>query len=116
MNIEGYVRTDEYGERFVSGHRVPLQSLLWAHIEQGMDGKQLARRFSTLSLEKIYAVLAYYYRNKDEVDGYLRETEKAIQEQQEEFHRNYRGPSTEELKTRLKTKDSHAGALTGPPR
>ena len=104
MNLDDYIRTDEYGERFVAGHRVPILSVLRAHIEYGMDGCEIAERFDTLSLEEIYAVLAYYYRNKDEVDQYLRQTEESIRHQREEYFRNYKGPTLDELRERLRQK------------
>ncbi len=104
MTLEDFIRTDEYGERFIAGHRIPIQSLLWAHIEHGMDGKQLLQRFNTLSLEKIYGVLAYYYSHKDEIDKYLIETEKEIRRQEQEFRRNYDGPTRAELEKRMRAK------------
>lgn len=104
MELEDYIHKDKYGEWFVKGHRVPILSVLRAHIELGMDGKRLAERFSTLSLEKVYAVLAYYYANKDEVDRYLRETEDEIERQRAEYFRTHTGPTTEELRERLKAK------------
>lgn len=113
MELEDYIRKDEYGEWFVKGHRVPIQSLLWAHIEQGMDGKRLAKRFPTLSKETIYAVLTYYYSNKDEVDKYLRETEAEILRQEEEYRRNYRGPTHEELLERMRQKKEREAELVG---
>jgi len=113
VKLEDYIRIDEYGERFVAGHRVPIQSVLWAHIEQGMDGRQLADRFHTLSLEKIYAMLAYYYKNKDEVDAYLRETEEELRRQREEFTKNYKGPTNEELRARLRAKQEQEALAAG---
>src|SRR5687768_12136901 len=97
MKLEEYIRTDKYGERFVAGHRIPLLSVMRAHIERGMDGRELADRFDTLTLEEIYGVLAYYYAHKDEVDTYLRKTQEAIRKQREECRRNYTGPTREEL-------------------
>ncbi len=116
MKLDKYVRTDKYGERFVAGHRVPIQSVLWAHIEQGMEGKQLAKRFDTLSLEEIYGVLAYYYRNKDELDKYLRDTESEIQRQEDEFFKSHNGPSRLELKQRLRTGREREPAMSGAAR
>jgi uncharacterized protein (DUF433 family) len=104
LKLEDYVRTDETGEMFVTGHRVPIQSILWAHIEQGMDGKQLAKRFDTLSVEEVYAVLAYYYRNKPEVDKYLRETEKELARQEQDYRREHTGATKAVLEERLHAK------------
>ena len=113
MKIEDYIRVDKYGERFVAGHRVPIQSVLWEHIEHGMDGRQLAERFDTLSLEKIYGVLAYYYANREEVDRYLLETEAEIRRQEEEFRRTYTGPTRDELRERLRKKLEAESKLEG---
>jgi len=104
MNLEDYIRTDEYGERFVAGHRIPLLSVMRAHIERGMDGQHLAERFDTLTLAEIYGVLAYYYANKEEVDEYLRATQESIRQQREEFFRSYSGPTREELLARMQAK------------
>lgn len=104
MKLEDYIRVDEYGERFVAGHRIPLLSLLRAHLERGMDGQDLADRFDTLTLPEIYGVLAYYYTNKEEVDEYLRKTQESIRQQREEYFRNYNGPTREERLKRLRMK------------
>ncbi len=112
MKLEDFIRTDEYGERFVAGHRIPLLSILREHIEHGKDGRELAERFDTLNLEKIYGVLAYYYANQEEVDAYLQATEESIRKQREEYFRNYKGPTTEELRERLRKKQEEETAKT----
>jgi uncharacterized protein (DUF433 family) len=39
--------------------------------KQGADAEEIARRMSNLSLAQVYAALAYYHANRDEIEADL---------------------------------------------
>lgn len=85
MQLEDYFDfekfTTEYGEAEcirIKGHRIDIEMV----IDEFLAGKQpneILERFPTLSLEKIYATIAYYLHNREEIDAY-RERGKALAE------------------------------------
>jgi uncharacterized protein (DUF433 family) len=54
----------------ISGTRVPLDSILFA-FNEGAKPEEIVERFPSVALADVYAVIAYYLRNRDEVDNYL---------------------------------------------
>ena len=66
----GYVRkTDEDGWR-IADSRVSLDSVVYAYWE-GKSPEAIAEEFATLSAEQVYGAVAFYLRNKSEMDEYL---------------------------------------------
>jgi uncharacterized protein (DUF433 family) len=55
----------------VSVHRVAGWS------KRGLSPEDIAENFGHLSLAQVHAALAYYYSNRDEIEGYLREEDEA---------------------------------------
>jgi uncharacterized protein (DUF433 family) len=67
---EAYViRTDDGGWR-VAGTRVSLDSVIRAHLE-GLSAEATVESFPTLSPEQIHGAIAFYLRNRAEIDQYL---------------------------------------------
>jgi uncharacterized protein (DUF433 family) len=64
------LHVDEFGTIRVGKSRVSLELLIHAH-QDGQSAEQMARRFDTIELADIHAVLAYYLRHKEEVEDYL---------------------------------------------
>ena len=62
----------------VVGTRVPLELVLSAH-KQGVHPEEIVECYSTLGLAEVYAVIAYYLRNTEEMEAYLREAEEAAE-------------------------------------
>jgi len=76
------ISTDDHGAIRVANTRVTLDVLVAAH-QQGDTPEQIHEGFPTLRLADIYAVIAYYLNNQDEIDAYLRRRD----EQSEQIHR-----------------------------
>jgi uncharacterized protein (DUF433 family) len=55
----------------VRGTRVGIEHLLTEYLS-GRLPEEIAAEFPTVSLEEVHGVLAWYLRNRDEVDEYLR--------------------------------------------
>jgi uncharacterized protein (DUF433 family) len=56
----------------VTGTRVPLDSVIFAY-KQGATPEEISEQFTSVALGDLYAVIAYYLHNKDEVERYLAE-------------------------------------------
>ena len=68
---EAVYRTETGGYR-VTGSRVSLDSVVIEH-KKGESAEAIVENFPTLSLDQVHAALAYYERNRQEVDRYLEE-------------------------------------------
>lgn len=61
---------DESGTLRVGTSRVVLDVLVREYRE-GADPERIARAYPTLKMADIYAAIAYYLRNQEELDAYL---------------------------------------------
>jgi uncharacterized protein (DUF433 family) len=82
MNNSALLRTDEHGAILIGDTRITLDVII-AAIQNGDSPEQIIEGFPSLQLGDIYAVIAYYIDNRDEVDAYLRRRD----EEAERIHR-----------------------------
>lgn len=68
------IHTDEYGVIRVSRTRVTLETVV-ARYEQGDSPEAIVRSFDVLKLDDVYAVIAYYLRNREEVEAYIQQVD-----------------------------------------
>src|SRR5450631_4505804 len=68
------LRVDEGGVVRVGKGRVSLD-LIVEQYENGMTPEDMVRAYDTLVLADVYAVIAYYLRNRNEVRAYLKRRE-----------------------------------------
>lgn len=54
----------------IRGHRLGIEHILGYYLE-GYSPEEIAQEYPGLSLEKIYAAITYYLRNREELDAYL---------------------------------------------
>ena len=92
--------TDEHGKIRVVGTRVLLELVIHAY-NQGETAEGILDSYPTLNLADIYAVLAYYLKNRAEVDAYMRQAEAAADHIQREVEAAY-SPDTQALRARLR--------------
>jgi uncharacterized protein (DUF433 family) len=71
-----YVEKVAEGGWRIADSRVSLDSVVHAYRE-GKSPEAIADEFRTLSPERVYGAIAYYLRNKTEIDRYLNEQEGA---------------------------------------
>lgn len=71
-----YVQLNEHGTWRVVGTRVSLDSVVHLY-KEGYSPEGILDEFDTLTLEKIHGVIAFYLRNRSEIEKYLHE--KAVQ-------------------------------------
>ena len=58
------------GTLLVTGSRVSLEVIV-SDFNQGASAEEIALRYPLLSLADVYAVIAFYLRNQDEVETYV---------------------------------------------
>jgi uncharacterized protein (DUF433 family) len=70
MTLPDYLTRDSDGEIRLTGHRIGLYTVVRCYRE-GRSPEQIAEEFPSLPLALVYAVLAFYFENKAEVDVYV---------------------------------------------
>ena len=80
MRLEDYL--DFLGPNVIriKGHRINLEDIVDCYHE-GYSPEQIAQEFPDLSLEKIYATIAYYLRNKYNIDAYMTQLENRFEKE-----------------------------------
>lgn len=73
------IRIDEDGVARVGQTRVPIDTIVYQYKKRARPEK-IAQRFDTLTVEQVYAVIAYYLQHRDEVDDYIRQREQYAEE------------------------------------
>lgn len=64
----------DYDRPMVAGTRTSVARAVVLY-KQGANAEEIARRMSHLSLAQVYAALAYYHANRDEIETDLAEEE-----------------------------------------
>ena len=100
------LQTDPHGAIRVTGTRVTLDTVIAAY-ERGARAEDIARQFDVLHAGDVHAVLAYYFRHRQEVDEYLRQRRATAEIVRAEIER--RSPS-DELRERVRRRRlEHSG-------
>jgi uncharacterized protein (DUF433 family) len=74
QTITEYAYKTEHGGWRVAGSRVSLDSVVYAH-RAGKSPEAIVEEFPALSAEQVYGAIAFYLRNKQEIDAYLAQQE-----------------------------------------
>lgn len=61
---------DEAGGFKIKGTRIPIDNILLAY-QRGQTPEQIVQDFDVLRLTDVYATIAYYLQNREEVEAYL---------------------------------------------
>ncbi len=56
----------------VTGSRVSLDSVVWGY-HSGRTAEEIVAEFPSLSPEQVYGAIAFYLRNRAEIDRYLKQ-------------------------------------------
>lgn len=88
------------GTVHVTGSRVTLDTLVGV-FRKGATAEQIQDSFPSLSLQEIYAVIAYYLEHQSEVDSYLklRREEAALTRKEIESHQD-----TDDFRERIRAR------------
>ena len=114
--VEDYLEfIEDSGAIRIKGHRIGLEHVLEQY-KAGKSAEEIARFFPSLSLEKIYAALLYYFQHQDEMERYLRDYEELGRRMQAEAEAN---PSPASLRLRKlwrQMQEEKRRAATASPR
>ncbi len=102
------IEINKDGVALIRGTRVHLETII-AAFHQGDSPEQIVDSFDVLTLADVYAVIAYYLNNREEVDTYLRKRQAAAEAVRDEIETNQ--PEMFSLRNRLLEKKRNA-----PPR
>ena len=84
MQLEDYLDFLAPNDIRVKGTRVGIETILSDYLDLGLFPEQIATRYRTLTLEQVYAVITYYWRNRAQMDAYLRAVDEEITRQRRE--------------------------------
>ncbi len=71
MPLEEYFDVLAPNDIRLRGHRIGIESILYAYIHDGQTPEQIASRYPTLALDQVYATILYYLRDRARLDAYL---------------------------------------------
>ena len=73
---------DSHGVVRVMGTRIPIEMVV-DEFNQGASPEEIVLSYPTLELSQAYSVIAYYLRNKTEVDAYIKGQDRLAHEARE---------------------------------
>ena len=83
------LKMDEDGAIRVGGTRMTLDLVIVEH-KAGATPEQIAADYDTLSLGDVYAAITYYLHHQAEVDAYLEQRRRALEELRREIEAKHR--------------------------
>ena len=67
------------GKPRIAGHRITVQNIAIWHERLGRNADEIASEYD-LSLEEVYAALAYYFSHREDIDRSISESEAFVAE------------------------------------
>ena len=71
MKLEDYFDFLAPDDIRLKGTRVGIESVLYEYVHRQQRPEAIVQRFSTLTLDQVYAAILYYLRNRAEMEAYL---------------------------------------------
>ncbi len=99
------LQEDASGVIHVENTRVTLNSVVDA-FHEGASAEEIAERFPAISLSAVYAAIAFYLQNREELDNYLKSRNEEIQRLRKKIEAR---PCAGEFRARLLARKSSAG-------
>jgi len=60
------------GKPCIAGHRITVKHIVLDHQRGGMSPDEIASAYPSITLSDVYAALAYYFDNREEIDADIR--------------------------------------------
>ena len=95
------LRQDATGALRIGHSRVLLELVIRA-FQDGATPEAIVQRYPTTTLADIYAVIAYYLRHRDEIEGYLTEREQKAEAVRQQIEAHQRDLT--EIRSRLRVR------------
>jgi uncharacterized protein (DUF433 family) len=101
MQLEEYFEFEPTGGIRIKGHRIWIEHVLYEYIYNARTPEEIAKEcFDTLTLDKIYATILFYLRDKEKIGQYMVDWMEGDRKAHEEFRRTH--PEFVEKMRRLK--------------
>ena len=97
------IETDKDGVIRVGNTRVTLETLVSA-FNGGSTAEEIAYQFPVLNIADVYAVITYYFRNRDTVEKYLNNR---VQLSEQVKRRNQENKNLNAIRERLLARQNH---------
>lgn len=97
MQLEDYFEFLQPDDIRIRGHRIGIEDVIKYHLK-GYTSQQILEQLPSLSLEKIYATLTYYYQNKKQIDAYLQRVNEWQEEQYQQWLNSEPSPVIKRLR------------------
>lgn len=94
------LQQDEHGAIRVGGTRVLLELVIHAYY-MGETPEGIVESYPTLTTGDVYAVIGYYLANREEIDAYVRQRDKRVNQILRAMEANLT-PEARALRTRLR--------------
>ena len=113
MQLEDYFTFLAPNDIRVQGTRVGIETILTDYLELGLFAEQIAARYPTLSVEQVYATLTYYWRNRAQMDVYLRTIDQELERQrrQQDLHPS---PAVQRLRELARQRNQQPNLIAMP--
>jgi uncharacterized protein (DUF433 family) len=98
---------------FIGDGRVTLDCVV-EMFDHGASPEEIAEEYDSLALADVYAVIAYYLRNRDEVNAYLEHRAEESEEARRILDRGFPNHLREKLLRAKRDRESRGDSL--PPR
>lgn len=83
MQLEDYFEIISEDDIRIKGHRIGIEDVVNYYL-QGYAPEQIQAELPSLSLEKIYATITYYFHHRSDVDAYILRLQKWREQQYQE--------------------------------
>ena len=84
MLLEDYFNFLSPDDIRIKGHRIGIQDVIKYYLS-GYNPEEILEELPSLNLEKIYAVITYYWRNRTQIDEYIFRLEQSQEQHYQEW-------------------------------
>lgn len=84
MLLEDYFNFLSPDDIRIKGHRIGIQDVIKYYLS-GYSPEEILEELPSLNLEKIYAVITYYWRNRTQIDEYMFRLEQSQEQHYQEW-------------------------------
>lgn len=71
MNLDNYFDVLAPDDIRIKGHRIGIETVLYEYLFKGKTAEEIAKIYSSLSLEEVYATILYYLHNQETISKYI---------------------------------------------
>jgi len=80
VSLEHITKTPEVcgGKACIAGHRIRVMDIVVWHEQRGCSADEIVAMFPGITLADVHAALAYYFDNRQEIEGEFRREEELV--------------------------------------